>query len=145
MKDDVDRVDKGTLLLKTEPQVLLGDVPGHGLHPAQGLLVLHPQLVKDSRLHQVLQPGLGGDALLRPDENIDLGNGGAPQQLLNQHFPHEAGGPGDEDRLAMVELPDGGASLSTSLSHGSGHLNSHFYDLSFPLVEVNQAIKAWSF
>ena len=117
------------LLLETEAQVLISDVPGHGLHPVQGLLVLHPQLVEDSRLQQLLQPSLSGDPLLWSDEQIDLGEGGAPQQLLHQNFAHEPGGAGDEDGLAMIELLDWRASVSGCLDHRSNHLNAHFNNL----------------
>jgi hypothetical protein len=46
-------------------------------------------------------------SLLRPDQEVDLGDSRTrPEQLLQEHFAHEAGAAGDEDSLPAVELAD---------------------------------------
>jgi hypothetical protein len=43
-------------------------------------------LVEKLAGEELLQPGLGGDASLGPDEQVDPAHVGATQQLLHQHL-----------------------------------------------------------
>lgn len=76
------------------------------------------------RREQLLKSFLRLLPLLRPDEQIDPGEAGtAPEQLLQQHFAHESGAAGDEDRLARVKVRDGAAGglLLLLLLRETGH------------------------
>lgn len=64
------------------------------------------------RTHRIIEDLLGALmhilALLRAHQQVDRHDAGArSQELLDQQLAEEAGTPGDEDALAIVELLDG--------------------------------------
>lgn len=109
MKNNIHILCQKLAIPLAQPQLRQTDIPLDDLNFLKTRRIFFSNAIKNGILQQLLQPLLGRHAAFGAQQNLHRFDAAAgAQQLLQQRFPQETGGAGDENRRAIVEVPNVG-------------------------------------